>query len=747
MKKSLLFIAVLCLLVSCATAPKYDSFVSIKGSESPMAQFAAGDIAAALEKEGIGISDVNPVWTIRFAEIDPSLGEQAYRVEVLGKIIEITGGDERGLMYGGLEVAEQIGLYHVDGVTSCEGKPFVRQRGFYLNVPLDMRVPSYTSIGDNAQKNAADVWDIGFWHEFIDDIARDRYNTVQLFSLNPFPDMVKVPGYEDIALDDVWRTNVPLDNSLAGNLINAVRPEDWENYTVVKKMTIDEKIAFWKEVMAYGKTRGVDFYVGTHSIYTFGEQGKHGIDNDSSNPVLKDYLSKSTKALVETYPDLAGFMVTNGENFGWDNAEDVIHSQYQWIHDVYVPAINDGLKERRDFDFVLCYLSPSDYYEEMYSDLKCHLSYYTEYSSVHMYATSKPQRILPVTDRLEDGSSQVLLFRNEDCFDMRWGDPDFMVEFIGNLPASKIQGAMTGSDGYYYGRDYSSTDPDLSGQLYTEKHWYNFMMIGRLMYDSGLSKERIHDIFCAHFGNMTGCVLLYEATSEAGKIIPQVDQVYFQDNGDYTWFVSGSWSHPSTFGYLDIKRWMKSNNPFKDGNVMSIEEYAIRIATDEKSPYTTQTPEEVSGILAQYGNGVLSKINELRSTVKASGKPGLSEKEFFALASDDQTMAYLGLYYSEKIMGAVDLRVYNETEETKWQDSSIAHLEKAAEYFRRYAEIISANYVPQHLARVGSFDVMKILESVEKDIDSARKWKPKKLVSSWNAPSNTEYFNKDGQNN
>ena len=98
-------------------------------------------------------------------------------------------------------------------------------------------------------------------------------------------------------------------------------------------------------------------------------------------------------------------------------------------------------------------------------------------------------------------------------------------------------------------------------------------------------------------------------------------------------------------------------------------------------------------------------------------------------------------------MGAVDLRVYNETEDTKWQDSSIAHLEKAAEYFRRYAEIISANYVPQHLARVGSFDVMKILESVEKDIDSARKWKPKKLVSSWNAPSNTEYFNKDGQNN
>ena len=732
-------------LVSCATAPKYSSFVSIKGADSTMAQFAAGDIAAALEKEGIGISDVDPSWTIRFAEIDPSLGEQAYRIEVLGRIIEITGGDERGLMYGGLEVAEQIDLYGVDNVNSSEGVPFVLQRGFYLNVPLDMRVPSYTSIGDNAQKNACDVWDMEFWHQFIDDIARDRYNTIQLFSLNPFPAMVKVEGYEDIALNDVWRTNMPLDNSLAGNLVNAVRPEDWDNYTVVRKMTIDEKIAFWQEVMAYGKERGVDFYIGTHSIYTFGEQGKHGIDNDGANPVLQDYLRKSTEALVRTYPDLAGLLVTNGENFGWDNAQDVIHAQYQWIHDVYVPGINDGLEEGRAFDFVLCYLSPSDYYEEMYSDLKCHLSYYTEYSSVHMYATSTPQRILSVTDNLEEGSSQVLLFRNEDCFNMRWGDPDFMIEFINNLPASKIQGAMTGSDGYYYGRDYSSTDPALSGQLYTEKHRYNYMMIGRLMYDCGITKDRIRDIFISRYDGCKGAGELFDITSVAGKIIPQVDQVYFQDNGDYTWFVEGCWSHPSTFGYLDIKRWMRSNNPFKDGNAMSIEEYAMRIASGDSSPYTTQTPKEISDILAGYGNEVLSRTAGLKADVAQSRNMSLPEREFWALVSDDEAMAWLGLYYSEKIMAAIDLRVYNETEDTSWQDSSIAHLEKAAEYFRRYAEIISANYVPQHLARVGSFDVTNILESVIKDIDSAKKWKPKKLTSSWNPPSNTEYFNKDGR--
>ena len=744
MKRISVILVCLCLLVSCATAPKYNSFVSIKGADSTMAQFAAGDIAAALEKEGIGISDVDPTWTVRFAEIDPSLGEQAYRVEVLGKIIEVTGGDERGLMYGGLEVAEQIELYGIDGVSSVEDSPSVIMRGFYLNTPLDMRVPTYNSVGSSGYNNIANVWDIDMWHEFIDSIARNRYNTIQMASLNPFPVMVKVPEYPEVALDDVWRSTVPLDNNFKGDMTNAVRPEDWENYEVVKTMTIDEKIAFWQEVMSYAKNRGIDFYVEVHSIYTYGEQGKYGIDNDRNNPVTVDYLRKSTKSLIETYPDLAGMFVTNGENMGWDRSEEAIHGTFQWIHDVYVPAVNEALTDDRDFNFVICHLYPEPYYEEMFSDIECKLSYFLEYSSVHMYATSHPTKLDNVVKDLDDGSNFILLFRNEDCFNMRWGDPDFMIEFINNLPAEKISGCMTGSDGYCYFRDYSSTDLDLQGQLYVDKHWYNFMMIGRLMYDFELPGNRIKEIFANHFDGLNNIDVLFEATSEAGKIIPQVDEIFFNENGDYTWFVEGSWSHPSTFGYLDVNRWLKSSNILSDGNAMSIEEYALRIANSDEGEHSTTTPAEISGILAGYGNDVLDKVAKIRDEVKPSKKMSFPEKEYWALVSDDEAMAYLGLYYSEKILGAVDLRVFNETKDTKWQDSSVSHLETASGYWQKYAAIISANYVPQYLARVGYFDVSEITSGVLKDIETARKWKPKKITSSVYAPSNTEYFNKDG---
>ena len=43
--------------------------------------------------------------------------------------------------------------------------------------------------------------------------------------------------------------------------------EDWDT---------DEKIAFWRRVMAYGKSRNVDFYVVTWNIFDYGIDGKYG---------------------------------------------------------------------------------------------------------------------------------------------------------------------------------------------------------------------------------------------------------------------------------------------------------------------------------------------------------------------------------------------------------------------------------------------------------------------------------------
>ena len=197
----------------------------------------------------------------------------------------------------------------------------------------------------------------------------------------------------------------------------------------------------------------------------------HGKEGRSAtiqeNEVLCDYLGRSMKALIETYPDLIGVGLNPGENMGWDNSAEGVQRNMQWMHDVYVPGINEALAATPDREFqVMFQEADKQVYMDMYADLNCNVTFVRGYTSTHMYATSTPRNSDMFVEMLPEGAGLWLNCRNEDNFDMRWGDPDFMIDFVNNIPADKVLGLVTGSDGYFYGKDYSSTDPVLQGQQY-----------------------------------------------------------------------------------------------------------------------------------------------------------------------------------------------------------------------------------------------------------------------------------------
>ena len=103
-------------------------------------------------------------------------------------------------------------------------------------------------------------------------------------------------------------------------------------------------------------------------------------------------------------------------------------------------------------------------------------------------------------------------------------------------------------------------------------------------------------------------------------------------------------------------------------------------------------------------------------------------------------MAYLGLFYAEKILGAIDIRLFNETEDESYRTSSVAHLEQSAEYFDQYAEIVSANYPARQLARVGYYDINVIAEEVHADVEIAQEWKPRTIRPSYRPPDKEDYL-------
>ena len=79
-------------------------------------------------------------------------------------------------------------------------------------------------------------------------MAEYHYNVLSLWSLSPFPSMVRIPEYPLTALEDVMRSVIIPQPEMSG----------WKMYTEdmkkglypVKKMSMDEKMEFWRQVMS-----------------------------------------------------------------------------------------------------------------------------------------------------------------------------------------------------------------------------------------------------------------------------------------------------------------------------------------------------------------------------------------------------------------------------------------------------------------------------------------------------------------
>ena len=119
------------------------------------------------------------------------LGEQAYALRTTtkgGKSYWVLGGDVSGLMYGGLQMAENIRFNGLAGTYNSQESPYIMNRGVKYNLPLDARVPTYVGYGDKplskafggdaAKKAIHSVWDMTYWEDWFDEMARARFNVI-----------------------------------------------------------------------------------------------------------------------------------------------------------------------------------------------------------------------------------------------------------------------------------------------------------------------------------------------------------------------------------------------------------------------------------------------------------------------------------------------------------------------------------------------------------------------------------------
>ena len=649
-------------------------------------------------------------------KLPAGFGWQSYSVRIKKngkqKIIYILSGDKTAALYGGLDIALAIRTNNLNALADTDNKPYLERRGIKFNIPLDLRTPSYTDPSDAAQQNIPNVWEKSFWETFLDEMAASRYNVLTLWSLHPFPSMVKIPEFPDVALNDVWRTKEKFDDGYSHSGINFVRPHLLKNVEVVKRITIEQKIAFWKQVMQMASDRGIEVYMFTWNIFTNGADGKDGITNSQTNDTTIAYFRAAVREMVNTYPLLAGIGITAGEDMNGKLTGD--YASEKWLWRTYGEGVRDALKKEPGRVFRLIHRfhqtslsAVKDAFHEYPGPLDLSL----KYAIAHMYAITNPPFINAAMPLLSQQTKSWLTIRNDDIYSFRWANNDFARQFIKDIPqVDKIAGYYMGPDGYNWGRDYLTRGTE--HQLILQKQWYSFMLWGRLSYDPNLPDQLFFTVLQTHFPG-TDIQKLYKPWSAASMIFPWITRYVWGDI-DLKWFPEANISHPLYKGFFTVADYIE-REPMPGSKVRNI--YLWASYKHEGKTDSLQSPLAVADTLAQLAATALAGLKVLPAR-----KPG-SFSEMNQTLGDIEAFAHIGNYYAAKMKAACKLAEFDQFGNEADRTASIAYLEEAKKHWLLYSAVYNSLYKPALYNRVGYVDIPALIKKVKADITIAREWK------------------------
>jgi hypothetical protein len=487
------------------------------------------------------------------------------------------------------------------------------------------------------------------------------------------------------------------------------------NREVVMKLSIEEKIRFWREVMQLAKDRSVEVYLFTWNVFLYGAEGKDGITGDKGALRTIEYFRASVRETIKTYPLLAGFGITAGESMP---AQLGGMSKEQWLWRTYGEGIRDALKDEPQRKFRLIHrfhMTGLGDIQAAFAELPCPLDLSFKYAIAHMYSVTNPPFIKPVLPLLSPQLRSWLTVRNDDLYSFRWADLDYARSFIKAMPGpDKIAGFYMGPDNYTWGRDFLSKDARAPRPTVMQKQWLSFALWGRLAYDPELPEATFRRLVAARFPG-ADVPSLTAAWADASRTFPYITRFFWGDI-DLKWFPEACMRKS---GFYTVRHFIEGG-AMPGSGVLNIIEWRAAALANRKAEGVT--PLEIVATLEANATNALTALLTLR---RAKVTPVASAKEYAATLDDIEAMARLGLYYSAKIRGACDLALFDKTGDTLQQAAAVRHLQAALNHWKEYSSAYTRQYVqPVLYNRTGWVDIPKLAENVAADVQLARDWKP-----------------------
>jgi hypothetical protein len=537
----------------------------------------------------------------------------------------VSGGDDRGLMYALLDVAERIGWADDRGgplsrVHEARERPYVAERSLSI----------YTMHKRSFLKR---FHDIAYWATYLGMLARNRFNTFALlFAYEsaglfapPYPYFFDVDGYPEVGVAGL------------------TQQEQQRNLRSLNRL------------IAMVHERGLDFTLGIWDhIYRGGVQ--QGPGQDPENPLLwrvlglskdnlMDYSVAALTQLLRSVPNVdtlqfrmhgeSGLTDTEMDKF-WARIYDVMAQHGRGIRfDARAKGFPDRLIDlaiEKGIDIRIC----TKYWMEQMG-LPFHPTHVHPRNQMdrrHGYADllRHPQRYKMLWRLWNGGTARVLL----------WGDPEYVRRFAHTTHLYDGEGFDVNEPlaTLMASHDHDLEPVELHAPAYRhyrwefERHWHFFQVFGRLGYNPDTPPEIWEEEFKRRFGPSAPHVM--RGLHLASRILPRIVAY----NYPYHLF-------PTTRGWVGKQRMgslpeYAAALPSDTEQFLSMDEAALNRAEGRQS--CKIHPLATGAWFERTGNDVLAYVAQAEALAGDA-----ASAELRSTLVDLRILAHLALYHSRRI--------------------------------------------------------------------------------------------------
>lgn len=693
-------------------------FVNIKYDQSsPEMGYAVKILNKALVNSGYRLRSKRPHWTVLLSVDKNKLTPEAYRIQPVNNAINVTGGDNRGVIYACLQLAEQIrsGI-SLERIGEQTEQPKLHFRAIKFDLPWDTYRHSFSL--DQHKETCSDL---AYWESFLDMMVENRFNTLTLWNLHPYPFMIRPTNFPEACP------------------FNDAELKQWQQ--------------LFSGIFRMARERGIDTYMVPFNIFVSPEFAKaHNVAMDNldhhffvkgdTSEIIKRYTRECVAQMLKEYPDLTGMGLTLGEGM----AGMTPLQREDWMKETIIEGMRlanrkSKLIHRIPFSSTTGSLGPTSIEMEqitrkgiekeaamdfidgpVWADLKFNWSH--AHSTPKLIKVHGGKLFGTYFSPVSEDYKIVWTCRNEDFFCLRWGVPAFIREHIALNTPKYVGGYMIGSETYIPAKDYF-TKPGISvGWKYAfQRQWLFYKLWGRLLYNPETSDSVFRKEFVYKYGKDMDVLL--DAYALAGNTPLQIVSS-FDCGWDFTMYSEGFMALDTAVKrveFISIDR-LIHQKPL-DTTYISVADYVdlvrrgVDIAASKVSPL--QTSERLK-----------RDCRKALDMVKAIDTKG--NNDLIQEVADVKAWAYLGFYFAEKIRAAIALQTYREQGGDDQKRLALSYLGKALNYWDLLIETTEPLYNPMPLVHFSEqdgkpwkendhlrFHWKKLRMDAEKDIDIVRR--------------------------